>query len=101
MSYTIHSNIPVPAIKRGAPKSEYPFADLGVGQMFSVALKDGEDAEKVSDRLRGAAGRWRKSSGNKLHKFVVAPTVLPNDPMGSTVVGVWRVEDAKAGDAEA
>ncbi|MEN9315457.1 MAG: hypothetical protein RIS35_1850 [Pseudomonadota bacterium] len=86
--FEIRSDIPVPEIRRGAPRTGYPFARLEVGHCFFVAA--GEEAEKVVERMKGAAARWRKVNSLKDRKFTVAATQHPDDPMAQVVVGVWR-----------
>jgi hypothetical protein len=86
--YDIRSDIPVPTIRRGAPRTAYPFATLEVTQVFFVPAT--EEPEKVVERMKGAAARWRKVNGLKDRKFVVASIAHPDDPMGQQVVGVWR-----------
>lgn len=86
MSYEILTNTPAPEIKRGAPTS-YPFGNMAVGNVFMVEPGD-KGVEKALARLKGAAQRWKKATGNKDIKFLVAEYT---DPMGSGVkVGVWR-----------
>ena len=85
----IFDNIPAPVMKRGAPGNKYPFADLHIGQSFFVNL-DGDATEKVADRLKSAAARWRKVSERQEVKFTVAPTQHPDD-VTVEVVGVWRI----------
>lgn len=86
--FEIRSDVPVPEIRRGAPRTGYPFGKLEVGQVFFVAA--GETPEKVVERMKGASARWRKSSGLKDWKFTVSATQHPDDPLAQTVVGVWR-----------
>jgi hypothetical protein len=88
-NYDIRTDVPVPTIRRGAPRTSYPFADINVGQAFFVPATD--EPEKVVERMKGACARWRKVNGLKDRKFTVAAIAHPDDPMGSTqVVGVWR-----------
>lgn len=84
--YEIFSDVPVPQIRRGAPRTGYPFGDLEVGQCFFVEA--GEEQEKVVERLKGASARWRKVNGLKARKFAVAPHVDAMTEQES--VGVWR-----------
>ena len=84
--YEIRSDVPVPQIRRGAPRTGYPFAALEVGQCFFVAA--GDESEKVVERIKGASARWRKVYGLKQLKFTVAPHA--DEMTGTQVVGVWR-----------
>lgn len=87
-SYQIRTDLPVPVIKPGV-KNTYPFDQLPVNAYFTVPA--GEDIAKTIDRMKGAAARWRKADeSRKGMKFTVAETVVPDDPMGTKVVGVWR-----------
>jgi hypothetical protein len=96
MSYTLQSDIPAPAPRSaGRPAAvKYPFADMQVNQSFfeaSVATEDKALADVQAaqiDRLRSAAGRWRKASGNKSHQFRVD---VYTDADGNAFVGCWRV----------
>jgi hypothetical protein len=85
----IYSDIAAPQIKRGAPGNKYPFAEMAVGQSIYVPL-DGDEADKVVERLKSAAARWRKSNGAEAIKFTVAPAHHPED-VTKECVGVWRV----------
>lgn len=88
--FTIRADIPAPSVTKGAPRrTGYPFEVLQPGQMFVVPI-GASVVDKVVGKLKGAANRWKKSAGKPEHKFVVRPCVLPDDPMGTTVVGVWR-----------
>ena len=92
-NFQLRSNVPVPTTQRGAPKAGYPFDSMGVAEnsFFHVALQDGDSKEKMIDRIKGAAARWRKADESRKDvKFTVAETVLPDDPMGVAVIGVWR-----------
>lgn len=87
--YEIRTDIPVPEVRRGAPRTAYPFADLTIGQAFFVPAT--EESEKVVERMKGAAARWRKVNGLKDVKFTIAAIAHPDDPLGQQkVVGVWR-----------
>lgn len=108
MSYQLQS-VPAPEIKRGAPV-QYPFADMNTtdcnffvvepdadfveatgkapAEGTNEAVKVGSGLKKTIGRLKGAQQRWKKATGNKDHKFLVAEYT---DPMGSGVkAGVWR-----------
>ena len=96
MTYELHSNIPAPeARSAGRPAAvKYPFADMQVGNSFfepSAATEDKVLADVQSaqiDRLRSAAARWRKTSGNNAHQFRVD---VYADGSGNAFVGCWRV----------
>jgi hypothetical protein len=86
MAFT-KSNMPVPALKRIAPKgtSKYNFADMVVGD----ALVDSEvvDAKKAAARLTSAVASYRKRSGDK-RSFTVRTFKQDN---GADAVGVWLI----------
>jgi hypothetical protein len=96
MTYQIQSDIPAPAPRNaGRPAAvKYPFAQMAVGQSFfaQVAVDPGKslaDAQStLIDRLRSAANRWRKTSGNTGFQFRVD---VYTDAGGNNFVGCWRV----------
>lgn len=81
MSFEIRSDVPVPEVRRGARRTNYPFDVMQVGQSFFVPA--GEHPEKTRLRLKSAAARWRKVHGLQHIKFTVAET--------DDMVGVWRI----------
>ena len=91
----IFDNIPAPAThNRGGRPSDFDLTPLQVGQVAFVAIAAGAEPEKVLDRTKGQVSRWRKSPAHKdaraNHKFTVALAPLPDDPMGTQAVGIWR-----------
>ena len=90
---TIFNDIPVPTLVRrgGRPVTEPDFAKLSPGQCVFVTIGEGETGEKVRDRVKGQIARWRKAQeGRKTVTFVVAEQPIPNDPLGTVGVGIWR-----------
>lgn len=97
MTYQLQDNIPAPEARRaGRPGagSKYPFAEMKVNQSFfestpGTADKAQADVQRDAiDRIRGAATRWRKSTGNKSVQFRVD---VYSDAEGQAFVGCWRV----------
>lgn len=97
MTYQLHDNIPAPDARRaGRPGagSKYPFAEMALNQSFyestpGTAEKSQADVQREAiDRIRGAATRWRKTSGQKSVQFRVD---VYADAEGRPYVGCWRV----------
>lgn len=91
----IYDNIPAPATAgRGGRPSDFDLSPLGVGQVAFLPIAAGLTAEKALERVKGQVARWRKSPAHKdaraNHKFTVALSVPPDDPMGTQHVGIWR-----------
>lgn len=80
--YVIEKGIPMPPQRR-TRRSRYPFADMGVGDCFTVLLKDGDDLDLLARRITSAANGWRASSGNKDRRFSVRR-------VAGDAVRVWR-----------
>lgn len=89
-TFELRSDVPAPAVRRYGPRANYPFAQMQVGHVFFVPCTDAE-TEKVIDRLKGASARWRKQNNVPSVRFQVAATTMPDDPMATRAVGVWRV----------
>lgn len=89
----IYDNIPAPQVKGGRPV-EFDLSPLNVGQVAFIAITEGVTPEKMVERVKGQAARWRKAAAHKDaragHKFTVALGVPPDDPMGAQHVGIWR-----------
>mgnify|MGYP003385921319 CR=1 FL=1 len=98
--FTILDNVPIPPRARGGNggQSQYPFAQLGVGQSFILAHEVDEElypdeterkaaiveeSQKLANRLSGATRRFTKN--NEGFKFTVRTV-----PEG---VQVWRIEE--------
>jgi len=81
----IKSNMPVPALKRIAPKgvSKYDFADMVVGD--SRIDLEVVDAKKAAARLTSAIASYKKRSGDK-RNFTVRTFKQDN---GNDAVGYW------------
>lgn len=81
MSFTIRTDVPLPATKRGA-STKYPFAQLGVGHSFVVP----RPADAKGD-LKTALARMQRAcvGANKQH----APAKFAARVEGEGV-GVWR-----------
>ena len=75
MTYKIDKDVPMPDT---TAKSEYPFADMQVGDSFFAA-------GKTANQLRNAAGHWRAKMGWKFH----CRNVVENDIEGARI---WRSE---------
>ena len=99
MAYAIQSNIPVPkAPRRGSKKgSMYPFADMQIGQCFTVPVAGiGDDAKRVVSRLQRAAYGYRRKHNVTDKAFVVRVVLDSTDsPLltseGHVQVGVFAV----------
>ena len=63
-------------------KAKYPFAEVGVGQMFTFECSQ-EDRKKAVHRLSAAANVWCRRHGYVMNHFVIR--TLP------TGVGVYRI----------
>lgn len=90
---TIFNDIPAPTLVRrgGRPVTEPDFAKLNPGQSLFVNIGEGETGEKIRDRIKGQIARWRKANeGRKTVQFVIAEHPIPNDPLGTVGVGIWR-----------
>lgn len=81
----IKSNMPVPALKRNAPKghTKYDFANMVVGD----SLIDTEviDAKKAAARVTSAVASYRKRSGDR-RNFTVRSFKQED---GKDAVGIW------------
>lgn len=88
----IYDNIPVPVKNpTGRPASATDFGVLGPSQCLFVTIPEDAEAAKVLNKVKGQVARWRKAStGRADFKFTVAISALPDDPMGTQAVGVWR-----------
>lgn len=91
----IFNDIPAPTIQRQGRPSIVDFAALNVGQSGFVAIPADTTAEKFAEKVRGALARWRKGDpaqvdARKAMKFTIAAQPIPNDPLGTVGLGVWR-----------
>ena len=83
MTYTIHTDVPMPKSSRG-PSAKYPFAQLGVGHSFYVP----RPADATGD-LKTALARLQRAcvGANKQHAPARFAARIEGDG-----VGVWRTE---------
>lgn len=99
MAYAIQSNIPVPKAPRRGNKSGsmYPFAEMQIGQCFTVPVAGiGDDAKRVVSRLQRAAYGYRRKHNVTDKAFVVRVVLDSTDsPLltseGHVQVGVFAV----------
>ena len=79
MSYGIEKKVPLPPT---AKKSQYPFADMEVGDSFWAH-------DKTSDQLSNATSHWRDKNG---WKFSVRAEEGEHPETGEKVMGArcWR-----------
>lgn len=76
------SGIPVPAPK---PHKVYPFAELEVGQSFSVDVARGEPTAYVQSKVNSAAYKFFGGPGH-----VRTQTVRPES--GNVFIRCWRIK---------
>ena len=86
----LKDSIPVPARRTaGRPSSQYPLAEMNVGQSFFVSVVAPDTGKKVAERLQTKVARWRKATGST-SKFRVAEHEHPDTL--EPAVGVWRTQ---------
>jgi hypothetical protein len=84
--YVIQDGIPLPPVSRahgGGREAKYPFATMEIGQSFGVPY-NGEDAKKVTRRIRTAILVFRRRAENADKYF--------RTRAGTDEVRCWRIE---------
>jgi hypothetical protein len=83
----LFDNIPAPEARTAGRDAKYPLATMAVGQSFYVPVDEAGE-KKVTLRMKSSVARWRKTTGNTGHTFLVDAALHPET--GAEVVGVWR-----------